>query len=219
MTQVRFSPRSAWTLGAALLLLALAAAGCATEHRRLAYDPSGKGERPVAMKGSDRFFDGQIDAVMTVSRGFGRNLGGGEVQRGGHRVDEGPNLSEVFGIELADEKTNYQEVLEKMRALEVRGSRLPPVVLRLFLKNHAKETVEVEILEINSDLGNFAARPEKLSLAPEQLAEPDPMNSLLGVTSDEIAVKLVLRARGKTETKSVRVKTLLTADGKKKDPN
>jgi len=217
MTQVPFQPRVRLLL-ATLVLQALATAGCGTANHRTAYDASATVERPVAMKGSESFFDGQVEATMTVSRGFGRNMGGGGTGRRGHRDDEAPDLSEVFSSELSDtsEDKNYEAVYEKMKALQVRGSPLPPVVLRLFLQSHAKEAMQIEILEVNSDLGNFAVRPEKLSVAAEKMGEPDPMNSLMGVTSDEIPVKVVLRIAGKTDTKQILVKSLFTPDGKKK---
>ena len=46
---------------------------------------------------------------------------------------------------------------------------------------------------MNSDLGNFAVRPSKISVSPGQTAEPDPMISQLGVTSDEFPVTVRLR--------------------------
>jgi hypothetical protein len=226
MTQVPFYPRPAFFLAAsALIMLALAAAGCGTANHHPAYDASAPVERPIAMKGTEKFFDGKIDVALTVSRGFGRNMGGGgpgtgSGNRGGynHRDDEPPDLSEVFSSELNDssEDKNYQEIYDKMRALQVRGSPLPPVSLRLFLHNLGTEAADVEILEVNSDLGNFAVKPDKLTLVTGQIGEPEPMNSLMGVTSDEIPVKVVLRTGGKTEAKTVLVKSVFTADGKKK---
>jgi len=78
------------------------------------------------------------------------------------------------------------------------GSPLPPVTTRLKLQNRGTETLEIEILEVNSDLGNFAVRPAKIRVAPGQTAEPDPMISQLGVTSNEIPVKVTLRKVGDT---------------------
>jgi hypothetical protein len=44
------------------------------------------------------------------------------------------------------------------------------------------------------------------------------MNSQLGVTSDEIPVKVAIRANGKTESKIIVVKSLFTGDLQKKQP-
>ena len=91
------------------------------------------------------------------------------------------------------------------------GSSLPPVQLRLQLENKTKESIEIEILEINSDLGNFAVRPEKLNIAAGETEEPDPMRSQLGVTSVEIPVKVGLRLSGTRETQTITLRPVRTA--------
>jgi hypothetical protein len=216
MTQVSFSSRFRLAFAAAALGLVVLAAGCGTTSHQAPNSESSPVERPVAMKATDQFFNGQIDAVLTVSRGFG--LGKGAGGKGGYRPDDVPDLGEVFSSELNSdsENKNYAAIYEKMRALQVSGSPLPPVVLRLILTSHGKEPVNVEILEVNSDLGNFAVKPDKLNLVPEKATAPDPMTSLMGVTSDEIAVKVGLRVGGKTESRTLLVKSLFTPDGKAK---
>ena len=82
-------------------------------------------------------------------------------------------------------------------------SNQPPVALRLRLTNKSKETVEVTFVLCKSELGDFAVRPEKLALAPEQTAEPDPMTSRLGLPSDELILRVSLRIEGKTEQKDL----------------
>jgi len=216
MTQVPFSSTLRSAFIAATLGLAALVAGCSTANHQAPNSESVAVERPVAMKAADQFFNGQVDALLTVSRGFGH--GKGTVGKGGYRPDDVPDLGEVFSSELNSdsENKNYAAVYEKMRALQIRGSPLPPVVLRLALTSHGNVPVDVEILEVNSDLGNFAVKPDKLSLVPEKAMAPDPMTSLLGVTSDEIAVKVGLRMGGKTESRTLLVKSLFTADGKAK---
>lgn len=82
-------------------------------------------------------------------------------------------------------------------------SNQPPIALRLRLTNKSKETVEVTFVLCKSELGDFAVRPEKLALAPEQTAEPDPMTSRLGIPSDELFLRVSLRIGGKTEQKDL----------------
>ncbi len=173
-------------------------------------------ERPVAMKGEASFFDGQVGATLVVARAFDRLPKRNSLPKGKGGYDAAtPELADVFDKELNDPKTtDYEDLLGKMRALQVRGYPLPPVTLRLKLTNRTKEALDVEILELNSDLGNFAVRPSKLSVPAEQTAEPDPMHSQLGVTSDEIPVKLVLRHHGKREVQTVLVKNLFTPEAK-----
>ncbi len=89
------------------------------------------------------------------------------------------------------------------------GSPLPPVTLRLKLTSLLNTTALVEVVDFSSDLGNFAVYPSILALAPNQTAEPEPMISQLGVTSDEIPVKVSLRLEKKLESRTIMVKNLL----------
>jgi hypothetical protein len=213
MTQVRFLNLFHPASVLSAFLLAGLVAGCSSPSHP---GPVDNGPRPVAMKGEDKFFDGQVDAVLTITRGFSRGIPHGGKS---NKDDETPSLAEVFSTELSDtENKDFTATYQKMQALQVRGSPLPPVILRLGLKSHATAALEVEVLEVNSDLGNFAVRPEKLTLAPDQPNGPDPMNSQLGVTSDEIPVKVAIRANGKTESKIIVVKSLFTGDLQKKQP-
>ncbi len=91
------------------------------------------------------------------------------------------------------------------------GSPLPPVTIHLKIENLLKTTLLVEVLDFNSDLGNFAARPAILALAPEQIAEPDPMISQLGVTSDAIPFLVTMRMDGKKESQTILVKNIIVA--------
>ena len=85
------------------------------------------------------------------------------------------------------------------------GSTMPPVTLRLNLTDNAKDGVplQIEILDFESDLGNFALKPDRIALAPGQTGGPGAVVSRLGVTSDEIPVKVILRLAGKKETQSI----------------
>ena len=197
-----------------LSLLVVAVAGCGGIARRGA---SAQDEAdtiavaPIAMQGQSSFFGGTVAARVTVSRGFGEEMS----QRLQRRIDEeGPKLAEVFEEELADRVKNpIGETLTRMSALIPRGSPIPPVIIRLILTNPGAEPVEVEIVEFNSVLGNFAIRPSNLTLAPGGGDEPEAMSSRLGVTSDNIPVTVVLRVNGVTERQAVNVRTLLPAAG------
>ena len=59
--------------------LVLAGGGCKTPRGgdELA-NAVAVGERPVAMSGNSAFFDGQMNVVVTISRGIGRGIGGGK---------------------------------------------------------------------------------------------------------------------------------------------
>ena len=96
------------------------------------------------------------------------------------------------------------------------GSPMPPVTLRVKLENKGTEPVEVEVTEVNSELGNFAVRPKTLTIAPGQVGELDPMISQLGVTSDEIPLKLNVRVGTKRENQIVTIKSLILPSVMKK---
>ncbi len=81
------------------------------------------------------------------------------------------------------------------------ASNMPPAMLRLRLENTSTASVEVEVRDLNSELGDFAVQPDKLTLDPGQSAEPDPMESLLGLDTYSLPVTISLRWNGRTETK------------------
>ena len=89
------------------------------------------------------------------------------------------------------------------------GSNLPPVMLRLHLANTGPDTVIVEVRDLDSELGDFAVRPDRLVLEPGTSAEPDPMESLLGLESYALPVTITLRAGGKTETKVLTLRPVI----------
>src|SRR5690606_3194276 len=91
---------------------------------------------------------------------------------------------------------NPQPVVYGPRQAE---SPLPPVMLRLRLENTTSEPLEVEFLEVNSALGNFAVYPAKLTIPPGEAAEPTPMTSRLGITATEIPLTVALRLGGKSD--------------------
>lgn len=209
MTQDRFFPvRPAARLMAGFLLL-LAAAGCSGPSRYGDQSLAAASvPRPVAMKGDGRFFDGQVVATVFISRGF---------ERGGPGAGRGRVKDQLDQIELPEETDkDYAESVSKILRLQIRGSPLPPITLRLSLANLTMQPLEVAILELNSDLGNFAVQPDRLTLAPGQALEPEPMNSQLGMIGDDFPVKISLRTGGKTESQVITIKSLFTPDGKRK---
>jgi hypothetical protein len=101
------------------------------------------------------------------------------------------------------------------RARRTAGSPMPPVTLKVAFENRGTEPVDIEVRDVNSDLGNFAPRPPKLTIAPGASGTLDPMISQLGVTSDEIPLKIVVRIGGKKEEQVVVVKNVLAASLRK----
>jgi hypothetical protein len=185
-------------------------------------------ERPVAMRGETSFLEGKVSALATVSRGFDRGVRGGRGGRGsGNRTGEGGlyddnrrrrddvgAFTEVYNIggygdSEEEQKEAMEDYIRMARARRAAGSPMPPVTLRVLFENKGTEPLELEVTEVNSDLGNFAVRPPKLTIPPGEKAVLEPMISQLGVTSDEIPLKLAVRAGGKKEQQVVVVKNVL----------
>jgi hypothetical protein len=229
MKKTTFLP---WAAGAAMLVWTLlGGAGChggSEGQRDMMVDDLTAGERPVAMKGEAVFLDGKLVASATVSRGFDRGVkpGGrdgksGPAGRGGRgKRDDGLGaFSDSYPMSSGDSEEAQKEAMDDyvrlVRAQRAAGSPMPPVTLRVQLENRGTEPLEVEVTEVNSDLGNFAARPDKLTIAPGASGALDPMISQLGVSSDEIPVKVTVRAAGRKDTQTITVKSILPPAAKK----
>lgn len=208
----------------ALVLVAFGIGGCShTLPPDAMAEAAGSGEKPVAMKGDTSYFDSKIAATVTISRGFNRGADRGKQgpirsrdRKDATTIGLSENYPTGYGGESEEEQRElYEDLVRRARAQRAAGSPMPPVTIRLKLENRGAEPVEVDLLEVNSDLGNFAVRPTKLTLAPGQTGETDPMVSQLGVTSDEIPMKVALRTAGKKETQIIPVKSLFIGMEKK----
>jgi hypothetical protein len=114
-----------------------------------------------------------------------------------------------YGDSEEEQKEAMQDYIRMARARRAAGSPMPPVTLQVLFENKGTEPLELEVTEVNSDLGNFAVRPPKLTIPPGEKAMLDPMISQLGVTSDEIPLKLAVRTGGKKEQQVVIVKNII----------
>jgi len=187
----------------------LFADGCAS-RRDYVPEIDSKATPPPAMQGYGEFFAGKLMVEASLGRGFRmlpgrmkdyarRNRGGG----GEGEDDDGNGFTDVYYIDQADAE---QYFIPRMS-----NSTLPPIALRVRVTNQTQQPVEVEFLECNSPLGNFAVRPEKITLAAGATGSPDPMTSLLGVAGDEIQLKIGLRVGDAKETKTIILRTIKTA--------
>lgn len=214
------------TFGIVSGTLALLAAGCRSNDgpRDLMMEEARAGsavERPVAMKGETAFLDGKLGAVATVSRGFDRGQPGtrrrGDDDFGKKRRED--SFGEVYNIYGDSEEEQKEAIAEYYRIAAARraaGSPMPPVTLRVEFENRGTEPIEVEVTEVNSYLGNFAVRPPKLSLQPGEKGALEPMISQLGVSSNEIPLKLEVRHAGKKQSQVVTVKSVISEAAQKR---
>ena len=83
--------------------------------------------------------------------------------------------------------------------------------LHLRLTNHGTEPVDVEVLDFNSDLGNFVVQPRKLTIAAGASVEAEPMTSRIGLTADAIPLTVRLRANGKVEQQQLMLQVIAPA--------
>ncbi len=218
-------------LGCASLLLAACGSGPAPRDLMLEEAAGGQtAERPVAMRGETSFLEGKLAAVATVSRGFDRGVRtpkgrpgapeGAFDEPGRRRRDDAGAFSEVYylggaGDSEEEQKEAMADYIRQARARRAAGSPMPPVTLKVAFENRGTEPIEIQVTDVNSDLGNFAVRPPKLTIAPGASGVLEPMVSQLGVTSDEIPLKLALRSGGKKEQQVVLVKNILAASLRK----
>jgi hypothetical protein len=215
MKQPSFFPLHLSALFAALILvLSGCGSGGAIPRDLMADEARGDtGERPVAMRGEAVLLDGKLAAFATISRGFDRGVPGGRGDGGNRRKrpDDGfsQNFPTGFGDSEEDQKAAMEEYIRMAKARRAAGSPMPPVTLRVLFENRGTEPMELEVTEVNSDLGNFAVRPPKLTLAPGENGTLEPMISQLGVTSDEIPLKLAVRVGAKKDSQVVAVKNVL----------
>jgi hypothetical protein len=217
---------------AVLALLGLPGCNSHNEPRDLMMEEATKQavERPVAMRGEGTLLDGKVSALATVSRGFDRGTRGGpggkrdgSVYGDGRRNkrDDAGAFSEVYNIggygdSEEEQKEAMADYMRLARARRAAGSPMPPVTLRVLFENKGTEPIELEVTEVNSDLGNFAVRPPKLTIAAGEKGVLEPMISQLGVTNDEIPLKLAVRAGGKKDQQVVIVKNII-ADSLRKE--
>ncbi len=213
-------------LGAATLALtALLGLGCGTHTQRdMMVEAVNSGEKPVAMRGDGALFNGKLATFATVSRGFDRGAGakGGRRGPGGANTDEldsgrrrkdSDGLTEVYSTGFGDSEEEQKEAMKEYYRLALarraQGSPMPPVTLRVLFENRGTEPLEIEVTDVNSELGNFAVRPPKLTIAPGEKGALEPMISQLGVTSDEIPLKVSVRLGGKKETQTILVRNII----------
>jgi hypothetical protein len=173
----------------------LAVSGCVNKSNDELTKAVVSGEKQVVMAGTGTYFGGILVAKVTVGRGIGHGLGKGS----GHRS----------GGSDEDRKT-YQDYADTDHKV-IMGAPLPPVTLHLILTNAGPGTLSVTIDDFDSDLGNFVVDPEVISLAPGETAEPIPMVSQLGVSSDDIPFTVSLIVAGQKETRTIEVKDVVDA--------
>ena len=208
----------------ALAAIVLVTAGCDSPPRhRLSDDIEHPEPRPIALQGEATFFNGRLLANATLGRGLrggygksgsdddssGSGSGGGRHSGGGGGRGGGRRGGSQGGSDGGSSDADAAPAPRAFRS----GSHLPPVALRLHLRNLSKESLDIRILDVNSDLGNFVARPDHVELAPDQVVDLDPMISQLGVTADELPVTVRLSAGNEKEEHVITLHSVAPPEG------
>ncbi|MDB6168631.1 MAG: hypothetical protein JWM88_1495 [Verrucomicrobia bacterium] len=208
-------PRSICLPALPFAILVLSLAGCQSPAERRSAAMEEARRSVPAMSAQETFFDGRIAARISLGssvvarddeskgpgeKGKGGHAGGGRHHGGGGRRGGGGGESMGGESSGADAGSSDSGGSEDLRPRYV-DSPMPPALLQLRLENTSAEAVTVEIHDLNSELGNFATRPDTFTIEPGGSAAPGAMKSLLGVDSLALPVTLTLRVSGKLETK------------------
>lgn len=181
--------------------VSLGLGGCASDRDDLSPEQlaSRLKETPKpTMQAEQEFFEGKVVVEASLGRGFrSRRRYNDDRDRGGNSM-----AAYVYEFSSPEEEEDKRYVFNP----RVKESPLPPVALRLRLTNTTDAPLEIEFVECNSQLGNFAVQPRTLTLEPKQPGQPDPMISLLGVTAPELPVTLALKIAGQAEKKVLTLK-------------
>lgn len=172
------------------------------------------------MEGRDTFADGQLTAIVSLGSGLGGLPGARGRVRSGKGFNPkfmgvhagggdysgigGSGEPNAFGFGPAHEVQRGEiEELEQPRLGE---SPMPPVTMVLDVENTSQHPLEIEFLDFTSEMGDFAVRPDKLTLAPGESGHSEPMTSRLGLTSYELPVTVRLKINGQSERKIITLK-------------
>jgi hypothetical protein len=175
--------------------------------------PENGGEHPPIPKLEARgnFFDGQIEIEALLasagthwarsddskSTGGGRKGGGGFSGGFGGGGRGGRGGGGRGGGRGGPPQGGSDEAVQP--ASPIHASNQPAIQLRLRLTNHGAAPIVVEVVDFDSELGNFVVEPPKIALPPGEPVEADPMVSRLGMSADEIPLTIKLKIDGRTD--------------------
>jgi hypothetical protein len=187
------------------------------------------------MEAKGLFFDGQIEVEALIARagtnwshddesrstssrggrsggrggGFSGSVGGGGM-RGGYGGGRGGRGGGGGQAEGGGEGG--------ARPPPMRASNQAPIQLRLRLTNHGAAPADVEVVDFDSVLGDFAVQPEKITVKPGESVEAAPMVSRLGAPEGEIPLTVRLRVSGRSEQQVLTLRAVKEAPSEAAPP-
>jgi hypothetical protein len=117
----------------------------------------------------------------------------GSLEFSGDPFEEGGTSFSAQEIDEMYGRTNYDYILP------------PRLALTFVFVNTGTQPLTLTIADVNSLLGNFAARPAVLTLAPGQRGSPDPMLSNLDTNFEGLDVTLAVKIGARVETKVLKL--------------
>jgi hypothetical protein len=147
-----------------------------------------------------------LGATVRLKKSANQAEPGGQADHGGRLPAESDATASSHGersgspFERGASSYSSQEIDEMYGRINY--ERVLPARLALVLRfiNPGARPVTFTIADVNSTLGDFAPRPETLTVAPGQLGSVDPMLSNRDDEFEELDVTVVIKIGGKTET-------------------
>jgi hypothetical protein len=161
-----------------------------------------------------QFLDGTLKAELSLEPiafhsdgepGGGGDKGdkGGKGGSGRHRGRRGGGGSQ--SPEDMAERAPTDDSGDESPAPRRAMSTIPTVELRAKFTNNSEIPLVFAVTDVISGLGNFAVRPDRLSLAPHQSGELEPMPAIYPDVINELAVEVRVRHAGRNESRSLRL--------------
>ena len=156
-------------------------------------DRSHRAFPPVSLAGESHFFGQKLAVTATL-----RNTERPRIERQPGEAQDRRRGGGGGGPRRMMHDNNDQPA-----GLRLRAARGPTLTLKLTLANTSNEPLTVVVRDVKSELGNFAARPERVTLAPQESVELDPMFPLADSVVGDIPLTVALRSAEQTESQTV----------------
>ncbi len=134
--------------------------------------------RAVPLRANSAFFDGRLAVQAVLSQRFA-------------------------AVPLAKRVVQLTHERRDLAAASQAPEIAPAGLLRLRLENRSDQDIEVEIVRVDSALGDLVGRPDRLMLAPNEAASIDSPVPGDKITANSVPMAVALRLGGSLETKNL----------------
>ncbi|MEO7698512.1 MAG: hypothetical protein ABIZ04_04745 [Opitutus sp.] len=167
------------------------------------------------------YFDGGLVAELSLEpisfHSAGNHDGDGDHSSGGrHRARRGGGFSGAGGSRGEHESYGDSalpgDAEDGAPTMRRPLGAAPTIELRAKFTNTTESPMLIAVTDVISGLGNFAVRPDRITLAPHSSAEIDVMPATYPDVIDELTVEVRVRHAGKNESRSLRLHSSAAAD-------